>query len=196
MKFYIYCLISSLDDKVFYVGKGSGKRMYSHVRIAKSNGVNRKSNPHLYNKISKILSEGGNILYDVVFKSDDEKEIYEKEKEFINNIGIENLTNLREGGIGGLIGEWSEDRKNKLSLSKMGKPRSDETKEKIRNTLKGVPTGRSYWKGKSLSEETKEKMRKSGKGKNKGPISEKRRLAIIEGIRKKKEEKENSILLD
>ncbi len=40
MKFYIYCLISSLDEKVFYVGKGSGKRMYSHVRIAKSNGVN------------------------------------------------------------------------------------------------------------------------------------------------------------
>jgi hypothetical protein len=191
MKFYIYCLISSLDEKVFYVGKGSGKRMYSHVRIAKSNGVNRDRNPHLYNKISKILLDGGSILYDVVFMSDDENEVYIKEKEFINNIGLENLTNLREGGIGGLIGEWDDERKNKLRLSRIGKSHSDETKEKIRNKLKGVPTGRSYWKDKSLSEETKEKMSKSGKGKNRGPISEKRRLSIIEGIRKKKEEKES-----
>lgn len=186
MKFYIYFLISSLDNKVFYVGKGSGKRMYTHLMIAKGNGSNRKANPHLYNKISKILMDNGTILYDVVFRTDDEDESYLKEKEFINSIGINNLTNLLEGGIGGLIGEWTEERRKKLSISKLGKPMSEETKKRISNSLKGKSTGRAYWKGKKLSDEVKEKMRISGKGKNKGPISDKRRLSIIEGIKKKK----------
>lgn len=44
-----------------------------------------------------------------------------------------------------------------------------------------------FWKGKKLSEETKRKMSESGKGKNRGPISEKRRQLIIEGIRRKKQ---------
>ena len=43
-----------------------------------------------------------------------------------------------------------------------------------------------YWKGKTLSEETKKKMSEAKKGKKRGPISEKRRLAIIEGIKNKK----------
>ena len=40
-----------------------------------------------------------------------------------------------------------------------------------------------------MSEETKNKMSESHKGKNSGPISEKRRLSIIEGMKKKKEKR-------
>jgi hypothetical protein len=196
MKFYIYLLKSSIDDKILYIGKGSGKRMYKHVQIAKGNSTNRKRNPHLYNTISKIISNNGYIKYEIVFETDIEDYAYIKEKEFIDNIGIDNLCNICDGGLGGLIGEWTDERKKKLSNSKKGKPRSEEAKKSISESLKGKPTGRSYWKGKELPEETKEKMRQSGKGKNSGPISEKRRLAIIEGIRRKKEERENSLSQD
>jgi hypothetical protein len=161
--------------------------MYQHLKIANSDNVTRNKNPHLYNKISKLLSNGGHIIYEIVFRTDNELEAYNEEKKFINEIGIENLTNISDGGLGGLIGEWNSERKNKLSNSKKGKPRSEKTKEKISKSLKGKSTGRAYWKGKTLSDETKEKMRKSSKGKNKGPITDKRRIAIIEGIRRKRE---------
>ena len=86
----------------------------------------------------------------------------------------------------------SEETLKKMSES-ASKPRTEEYKQKLRDNhphlsgedhpMYGKP---GYWKDKHLSEETKEKMRLH-KGKNKGPITEKRRLAIIEGIRKKKE---------
>jgi group I intron endonuclease len=83
----------------------------------------------------------------------------------------------------------SEETKNKMSESSKNRwkykrdsfNRSEETNKKISESLKGKI---GYWKDKNLSEATKEKMRLH-KGKNKGPITEKRRLAIIEGIKKK-----------
>lgn len=193
MMFYVYTLKSSIDDLIFYVGKGSGDRMYRHIEISKFNGVNRKKNPHLYNKISKIFSDGGEVIFEIFYETVDEDDAYSKERELIENIGIDNLTNITEGGRGGQVGKWTDERRLKLSLSKTGKPRSDEVKEKISKSLTGRPTGRSFWKGKKLPEEVKEKMRESGKGKNRGPITEKRRLAIIEGIRKRKEKIESKV---
>lgn len=78
----------------------------------------------------------------------------------------------------------------KMKKSKSGKKRlwnhTEESKKKISDSGKGR-TG--YWKDKKLSPETIEKMKISGKGKNKGPMSEEHRLSIIEGIKRKKEEK-------
>ena len=52
--YYVYQL-SSLIYGPFYIGKGKNGRMYSHIQIAKGNSLNRNKNPHLYNKILKIL---------------------------------------------------------------------------------------------------------------------------------------------
>jgi len=49
-KFYVYYLISSNDNNVFYVGKGSGDRMYQHVKIAVRDG---KKNYQIQNYIIK-----------------------------------------------------------------------------------------------------------------------------------------------
>lgn len=49
--YYVYELIDSKTNKVFYVGKGQKNRMYDHVRKAKSN--QRFSNMHLFYKIKK-----------------------------------------------------------------------------------------------------------------------------------------------
>jgi hypothetical protein len=191
--FYVYHLKSSLDNKIFYIGKGSGNRMYKHLQIATGNNDNQRSkNPHLYNKILKILNEGGHIIYEKVFITDNETLAYESEVKEIEKYGLANLTNISVGGLGGFRGvEWTPERRKKLSESKKGIPRSLETKKKISNSLKGKPTGNSYWKGKTLSDETKNKMSNSGKGKNSGPMSEKHRLAIIEGIKRKKLNEQN-----
>ena len=68
----------------------------------------------------------------------------------------------------------------------MSKEEILERNKKISDSLTGRAGHPGYWKGKNLPEEVKEKMRKSGKGKNKGPISEKRRKAIINGMKKQK----------
>ncbi len=72
--YYTYKLISSLDDKVFYVGKGSGNRCLIHLKIANSNkcGKNRK----LYNKIRKILKSGGSVVIEKVYETYIEKKSF------------------------------------------------------------------------------------------------------------------------
>ncbi|RLI99135.1 MAG: hypothetical protein DRP08_07560, partial [Candidatus Aenigmatarchaeota archaeon] len=60
LKFYVYKLITS-DDELIYVGKGSGNRMNKHSQIAMGNSINRTKNPKLYNKIRKIINDGGFI---------------------------------------------------------------------------------------------------------------------------------------
>lgn len=190
---YVYYLISSIDNSIFYVGKGSGTRMFKHIEIAKGTNEKLKSrNPHLYRKINEIVRNGGTVICQKIYESVDENEAYKQEELEISQIGLENLTNIHPGGKGGKGGKrkpWTEERKQKLreTLKKNPRPKrkmTDEQRERLSKSLKGKAV--SYWKGKKLSDETKEKMRKSAKGKHSGPISEKRRLAIIEGIRKKK----------
>jgi len=79
-------------------------------------------------------------------------------------------------------------------IEKMKGPKTEEHKQKLKDShahLSGenhpMYGKEGYWKDKNLSEETRNKMSESHKGKHSGPISEKHRLAIIEGIRKKKE---------
>jgi len=192
-KHYVYYLISSIDGNVFYIGKGSGNRMYKHIQIAEGNSMVKSKNPYLYNKINKILNDGGEVICTKIFETNNEDLSYEKEKLFIEKFGLNNLTNITEGGLGGLIGEWDEERKDKLRKSKSignrkGKPHSEKTKAKIRETMK-VKGYNKYWEGKKLSDETKKKMSQSHKGKHQGPITEKRRQAIIDGIKRKKSNK-------
>lgn len=62
MNNYVYTLINSIDGIPFYVGLGTGNRMYSHKACAMK-GKNPHGNGHLGNKIRKIISEGGDIVY-------------------------------------------------------------------------------------------------------------------------------------
>lgn len=139
--FYVYQLVTS-DDELIYVGKGSGTRMNKYMQIAMGNSVNRTKNPKLYNKIRKIINSGGFITPKVLFESTSEIDCLNEEVRMIDDIGLENLCNLTNGGEG--------------------------------------------TSGYNLSEETKMKMSIAKKGRKSGPITEKRRLAIINGIKNKK----------
>jgi hypothetical protein len=88
MEFYVYLIIDPRTDKVIYVGKGKGNRMYEH----KKDAVNKRHlNKHLQYKILKILEEGLSIKYDKIFVTENEEEAFRKEIETIHYFGIDNL---------------------------------------------------------------------------------------------------------
>jgi len=190
LKFYVYKLITS-NDEIIYIGKGSGNRMNKHVQIAMGNSINRTKNPKLYNKIRKIINDGGFITSEVVFESTSETDCLNEEVKMISKIGLDNLCNLTIGGEGTSGYFLSEETRMKMSEAKKkqwkdGRKITKKHKEKLLENPQLFKTGHDgYWKDKSLSEETRMKMSEAKKGRKSGPITEKRRLAIINGIKKK-----------
>jgi hypothetical protein len=77
--YYVYLHKRKGTDKIFYIGKGTNHRMFSE-----------KNRNYLWEAV--VRNDGG---FDVeIYKDNLEVELIEK-------IGINNLTNLTEGGVGG-----------------------------------------------------------------------------------------------
>ena len=163
--FYTYVLIDSSTNKIFYVGKGSGDRMYKHVQISKGNSICRNRNKKLYNKIQKIISDGNSIISLKVFENENESLVLEYEIKLISELGVDNLCNLTLGGEGtsypyGL----TESHKKNISKGKIGKKRkpiTDETRKKLSESRLNYLNNKGhsgYWKDKTIPEEVKEKM--------------------------------------
>jgi len=92
--FYVYYLIDPRNNEVFYIGKGTGNRMYYHEnQILKGKKI--KHSFAKFDRIREILEEGYEVIKTKVFETDDESLAYAKEAEHIKSFGIENLTNLR-----------------------------------------------------------------------------------------------------
>lgn len=148
MRYYVYELINSIDGTVIYVGKGTRYRMYIHVRRAKKNDTQHSKNPKLLNKIRSIIDNGGTILYNVIYRTDDDIDAYAKETDRINELGISNLCNIK-------IGQMCIEDIYELNRKRMlGKTLKDETKQKISKSLKGH----------QVTEVTREKLRQYNKG--------------------------------
>lgn len=96
---YVYGLLDQ-NDKLFYVGKGTGSRMYDHENVARRGGICSTNNYDLTNKIKKVINSGNEINYKVFVEDVDEETAYEIEKQKINDVGLENLCNLTKGGKG------------------------------------------------------------------------------------------------
>lgn len=107
-KFYVYTLSSSLDNKIFYIGKGHGNRMYDHekdvYKYFSTKKYPRSYNKKLMYKILKINKLGGHIIYDKIYENTDEDLTYIYEECIIDSMGLEALCNLTRGGKGGRKG--------------------------------------------------------------------------------------------
>lgn len=101
--FYVYAHISNTTGKVFYIGKGSGRRAFS-----------KKGR----NTIWKSIAKSGftvKIIKDHLF----EECAFSFEKIIINSIGVENLSNLTSGGEG--TSGWVPSREFRERLSEIRK---------------------------------------------------------------------------
>lgn len=93
-EWYVYELIDPRDDTIFYVGKGKHQRIDDHEWEAENN-----SPSHKCNKIRSIWAEGLQIGKRKIALFWDEQAAYKCEAERIDEIGLENLTNVLPGGI-------------------------------------------------------------------------------------------------
>lgn len=101
MIWYVYSLARSVKVKrhiewrVFYVGKGSKRRVFDHEREAQ-----KGHKCHKCNIIRKVLREGGEIQRYILLTTEDETEALTYEIEMIALHGRENLVNKTDGGEG------------------------------------------------------------------------------------------------
>ena len=128
----------SLLYKPYYVGKGIGDRVLAHRRF--------KNTKHKKDATtSSILSNGYSYddLYLKYYTNENEDATYKLEESIISSVGLDNLTNISPGGIGGafslragktyeeIYGNRSESIRNKISSSNTGKIHSVETRAKL-----------------------------------------------------------------
>jgi len=147
MEYYTYLYIDPKTDKPIYVGIGSGYRAKSHFAPSRTY--------KLGNVLRKRKREG-HYIEPIIHFEEDFKTCQEMEKFWISfygreNLGTGTLFNLTDGGEG-TIG-----RKGHIPWNK-GVPMTDETKEKVSQSLQGNGLG------KPKSEEMRRKLSESKKG--------------------------------
>lgn len=98
IKYYVYCLVDPRDGKAFYVGKGKGDRVYTHVHDSEE-----QPDEGLKNRRIKAIGEE-KVKHYIIRHGLTEKEAYELESTLIDflmdkrvNGGENNLTNLVRG---------------------------------------------------------------------------------------------------
>lgn len=149
MKYYVYELWDMIKNQPFYVGKGCGKRSYSHT--SKSHLSKTDGNQFKKNVIRKMLLENNRPVTKYVFRTDDELLAYSEETRLIafygrRDLGTGILTNLTNGGVGSL--SPNSMTREKLSKARLGKKDSEETR------LKKVVAS----KNRIITDETRHKM--------------------------------------
>jgi hypothetical protein len=171
-RFYIYLLSDSRTGEVFYVGKGSGKRLQSHL-----SAMRRGSQLRVHKRIRLLQSEGGQVIFQKVFESNDEVATYREEQEWIAFYGRRNLTNGTDGGSSCFHGDrkgvvFSDAHRENLSKALTGRVVLEETRRKISASLLGHP----------VSAESREKAAAKLRGRKRGPVSDetRRRMCLAQ----------------
>lgn len=92
--FYVYTLTDPRDGTVFYVGKGMGNRLNSHVADVRAGRV---LNKRKHDRIKAILDAGLDVRAEVVARFDSEDDALQYERDRIA-IGGDEITNIAAGG--------------------------------------------------------------------------------------------------
>lgn len=163
-QYYVYHLINSLDGQPFYIGKGTGSRMYQHLREAERTTYTHRP---VHNKIRSIISKGGEVQYKK-FECQTEDEAFIEEKRYIalfgrRDLGLGPLMNLSDGGEGA---QRNRDSVERGAIRNRGKRRTEESKAIMKAAqLKLVEERRALYDGHGASPETRAAMSERRKGK-------------------------------
>lgn len=96
-QFYVYELMDPRDGRVFYVGKGKGRRLHNHEAEARRGAHSAKCE-----RIRDIWAAGHEVQRLVLSWHIDENDALEAEYDRINHYGLHNLTNVTPGGVLGV----------------------------------------------------------------------------------------------
>lgn len=165
---YVYEYLDPRTEKVFYVGLGKGHRWLCHTRPSMLSDSSPKSE-----LIKEIMSVGQFPIIRKVAEDLSLEEACSKEKDLIAYYGKENLTNRTSGGQG-----------HPGSKSFLGKTHTPETKEKLRIAKLG---SRNPMYGKPRSEESLAKFRESMKGISREPVTEETKAKIANSLKGRKQ---------
>lgn len=102
LKYYVYVLLDPGDKSVFYVGKGKGSRLFSHVYGEPGDADASLLLDDKKELISVIRPE--NVLHGIIRYGLDEATAFEVEAALIDFIGKEKLTNQVRGNYSYLRG--------------------------------------------------------------------------------------------
>ena len=154
--YYVYVHKRKGTDKIFYVGKGTKGK----------SGINRIESDKNRNRWwVHVVEKDGGFDYEIIKDNLSEEEAYKFEIQLIEELGIDNLVNIAEGGSGG------DTLTNHPDFDKIGKKISKAHKgENNPNYGKGY----YYWwvkkygkkKADEMQLELHEKLSKSRSGKN------------------------------
>ena len=97
--YYVYLLISPLDNKIFYIGKGKGNRLFDHAKAVPLAWIESDK----LNIIRNIIDKGENVKCYILRHGMTEKEAYLVESAFIDFLTfrnfsfVANITNIVAG---------------------------------------------------------------------------------------------------
>lgn len=168
MQYYVYALARPTKGEwaVFYIGKGSKRRVFAHENEARSG-----CKCHKCNIIRKVWKEGSDIQRYILLTTESEQEAFEYEREMIALHGRDNLCNHTAGGEGGgVFGRIvSEETRRKTSMAQKGIPKGTTITEEGRRKLSDIHKGNAYRLGKNHSEATRLKMSEVRKARAEDP---------------------------
>jgi hypothetical protein len=103
--FYVYTLADPITGKIFYVGKGTGNRVFAHANAALRNVT--KSDK--LEKIRRIRAKGRAVRHEVVRHGMTQNEALEVESTLIDYIGVRRLSNEVAGHAMDMRGKMTTD---------------------------------------------------------------------------------------
>tara|TARA_R110000787_G_scaffold244265_1_gene350214 strand:- start:291 stop:1061 length:771 start_codon:yes stop_codon:yes gene_type:complete len=130
MRHYVYGLIDPRNCGVFYVGKGTAARRFHHFKSAP---MDARKNPDKVGVFDNIKAAGLRPQAIVLSWHDTQEKAYDAEKDMIELIGLDNLTNKNAGGAGGV-----------LKSANVSKEKTQRLSEKQEKFAQSVASGMTY----------------------------------------------------
>ncbi|MBN8595338.1 MAG: hypothetical protein J0M33_26530 [Anaerolineae bacterium] len=103
--FYVYCLIDPETSQTFYIGKGTGNRVFNHAQAA----ISKPDPSEKLDRIREIMSKGFKVAHIIQRHGLTEKEAFEVEAALIDYVGMVSLTNQLQGHYSGDRGRMTVD---------------------------------------------------------------------------------------
>jgi hypothetical protein len=144
--YYVYLLINPITNKIFYVGKGKGKRSFAHYVEYKKGSV---TNALKFHYIDQIISAGKEVEVKYFAVNLDEPTAFKIESYLISELKTYGLANIQNGTA---TNEQKQEVKANSLLNRVMpferwigiKPRNDKQVgyyHKIVETLKQIANG-------------------------------------------------------